>query len=110
MSSSESHNNSAAGRGSLSAPNGKATAAPPTLTQQDDAVELKNMESGAETVKTPLPIEQDIMQLARLGEIGAMQKLFESKQFDAKYQDEEGITPLHVRSHNQCDLTPVRTV
>ncbi|KAJ9301496.1 hypothetical protein DTO271G3_1631 [Paecilomyces variotii] len=95
MSSSESHNNSAAGRGSLSAPNGKTTAAPPRLTQHDDAVELKNMESGPEAVKSPLPIEQDIMQLARLGEIAAMQKLFESKQFDAKYRDEEGITPLH---------------
>lgn len=46
--------------------------------------------------KPPLPIEEDIMQLARLGEIGAIQKLFDSGKFDAKYKDEQGITPLHV--------------
>jgi len=43
-----------------------------------------------------LPIEEDIMQLARLGEVGAIQKLFESGNFDASYRDEQGITPLHV--------------
>ncbi|KAH9868883.1 hypothetical protein J1614_007958 [Plenodomus biglobosus] len=42
-----------------------------------------------------LPIEEDIMQLARLGEIGAIQKLFDSGRFDATYKDEQGITPLH---------------
>lgn len=48
--------------------------------------------------KTPsLPVEEDIMQLARLGEIGAIQKLFDSGKFDATYTDEQGITPLHVR-------------
>lgn len=47
--------------------------------------------------KASLPIEEDIMQLARLGEIGAIQKLFESGKFDATYKDEQGITPLHVR-------------
>jgi len=36
------------------------------------------------------------MQLARLGEIGAIQKLFASGKFDANYADAEGITPLHV--------------
>ncbi|KAF2200210.1 palmitoyltransferase akr1, partial [Delitschia confertaspora ATCC 74209] len=43
----------------------------------------------------PLPIEEDIMQLARLGEISAIQKLFDSGKFDANYADEQGITPLH---------------
>jgi len=43
-----------------------------------------------------LPIEEDIMQLARLGEIGAIQKLFDRGMFDAQYADEQGITPLHV--------------
>jgi hypothetical protein len=43
-----------------------------------------------------LPVEEDIMQLARLGEIGAIQKLFDSGKFDATYKDEQGITPLHV--------------
>jgi hypothetical protein len=42
-------------------------------------------------------VEEDIMQLARLGEIGAIQKLFDSGKFDATYTDEQGITPLHVR-------------
>jgi ankyrin repeat protein len=41
--------------------------------------------------------EEDIMQLARLGDIPAMEKLFESKGYDATYMDDEGITPLHVR-------------
>lgn len=45
----------------------------------------------------PLPIEDDIMQLARLGQIGAIQKLFNSGKFDINYKDEQGITPLHVR-------------
>lgn len=77
-------------------PNGKATAAPAKLTQrQDDGVELKNIRAEDE-LKTPLPIEEDIMQLARLGEIGAIQKLFESGKYHARYEDEEGITPLHV--------------
>ncbi|KAK5146745.1 hypothetical protein LTR04_000982 [Oleoguttula sp. CCFEE 6159] len=45
--------------------------------------------------RDPLPVEKDIMQLARLGEIGAIQKLFDSREFDANYSDEQGITPLH---------------
>jgi hypothetical protein len=49
--------------------------------------------------KPNLPVEEDIMQLARLGEIGAIQKLFDSGKFDATYKDEQGITPLHVRIH-----------
>ena len=44
-----------------------------------------------------LPVEEDIMQLARLGEIAAIQKLFDGGKYDATYTDEEGITPLHVR-------------
>ncbi|KAH7062845.1 AFG1-like ATPase-domain-containing protein [Paraphoma chrysanthemicola] len=45
--------------------------------------------------KPSLPVEEDIMQLARLGEIGAIQKLFDSGKFDATFKDEQGITPLH---------------
>lgn len=44
-----------------------------------------------------LPLHEDIMQLARLGEIEPVKKLFEDGKFDAQYQDGEGITPLHVR-------------
>ena len=44
-----------------------------------------------------LPLHEDIMQLARLGEIGPIQKLFEEGKYTIDYRDEEGITPLHVR-------------
>lgn len=60
----------------------------------DAGHELKEIDSN---VRTPLPIEDDLMQLARLGEIGAIQKLFDSGKFTAKYKDDEGITALHVR-------------
>lgn len=58
----------------------------------DGHVELDDMASK----KPALPIEEDIMQLSRLGEIAAIQKLFDSGKFDANYKDEQGITPLHV--------------
>ena len=76
--------------------NGKGSAVPPTVTQQDAVVELKNMSSPSQGVKGSIPLGEDIMQLARIGEIGVMQKLFESKSLNATYKDEEGITPLHV--------------
>lgn len=46
--------------------------------------------------KNNVPLEEDIMQLARLGELRAIQKLFESGKYDATYKDEQGITALHV--------------
>jgi ankyrin repeat protein len=45
--------------------------------------------------RPPLAPENDVMHLARLGEIGAIQKLFENIKVDATYRDEQGITPLH---------------
>lgn len=48
------------------------------------------------TLEPALPVAEDIMQLARLGEIGAIQKLFDSGKCDARYQDAQGVTPLHV--------------
>ncbi|KAM7183213.1 putative palmitoyltransferase [Naviculisporaceae sp. PSN 640] len=39
--------------------------------------------------------QNDIMQMARIGDIAGMEKLFESADYDATYTDEEGITPLH---------------
>lgn len=42
------------------------------------------------------PDENDIMQLARIGDVAAMEKLFESGESDATFSDDEGITPLHV--------------
>ena len=73
--------------------NGKAGAAPPKVTG-DGTVELENMDRPAAEEK--LPLHEDFMQLARLGEIGPIQKLFEEGKYDAKYKDQEGITPLHV--------------
>lgn len=72
-------------------PNGKASAAAPKLSD-DDHVEMKDMlPSGPAIVP-----EEDIMQLARLGDIQAIEKLYDTGKFDAQYCDAEGITPLHV--------------
>ncbi|KAK8159775.1 palmitoyltransferase-like protein akr1 [Phyllosticta citrichinensis] len=56
-----------------------------------DQHELKDMAAQ----QPSLPVEEDVMQLARLGEIRAIQKLFDSGKYDATYRDEQGITPLH---------------
>ena len=74
--------------------NGKAGAAPPKVTEGGD-LELTGLEDGPTTDK--LPLHEDVMQLARLGEIGPIQKLFEEGRYSATYKDDEGITPLHVR-------------
>jgi palmitoyltransferase ZDHHC13/17 len=66
---------------------GKTAAASPKLSS-DEHVEMSDLPTG--------PEEEDVMQLARLGDIQGIQKLFESGKYDAKYCDEEGITPLHV--------------
>jgi palmitoyltransferase len=57
-------------------------------------VELKTM--GPSAPKRSIPLGEDIMQLARIGEIGAMQNLFATKKLTANHRDDEGITPLHV--------------
>lgn len=78
------------------APDTTASIASPTNAHAKHAnsdIELHNVASGS---YHSIPLEEDIMQLARLGEIGAIQRLFASGKFDAKYKDEEGITPLHV--------------
>ncbi|KAI0602944.1 hypothetical protein F4775DRAFT_5180 [Biscogniauxia sp. FL1348] len=69
-------------------PSSKGNAATPKLNSQD--MEMGNL-SGSDAS----PAEPDIMQIARLGDIPAMEKLFESSDFDATYTDGEGITPLH---------------
>lgn len=53
-------------------------------------------QAGDDDAAVALSPEKDIMQLARIGDIVAMEKLFESGEFDATYSDDEGITPLHV--------------
>jgi hypothetical protein len=72
-------------------PNGKSTAAAPKLSD-DDHVELADMLPTGPT----LDPDEDIMQLARVGDIQGIEKLYESGKFNATYCDEEGITPLHV--------------
>lgn len=72
-------------------PNGKATVAVPKLSD-DDHVELADMLPGG-PAQDP---DEDIMQLARLGDIKGIEQLFESGKFDPLYSDAEGITPLHV--------------
>lgn len=94
--------NAAAGVASTSpsSPNGKSTTTPPKVTQHDASVELKSMKPEREVPRGSIPLGEDIMQIARIGEVPAMQRLFEKK-LTANYKDEEGITPLHVRIN--CD-------
>ena len=70
-----------------------ASASPEADAQPAGDHELEDMGDKAPS----LPLQEDIMQLARLGEISAIQKLFDSGKYDATYQDEQGITPLNVR-------------
>lgn len=47
-----------------------------------------------------LPVEQDLMQLARLGELRSIQRLFDTGRYNARSTDEQGITALHWASIN----------
>jgi hypothetical protein len=58
-----------------------------------ERVELSDLEASP----PQLPVEQDLMQLARLGELRGIQKLFDSGRYNAKSTDDQGITALHVR-------------
>lgn len=48
-----------------------------------------------------LPLLEDAMQLARLGDIPLMKNLFESEKVTPDHKDDEGITPLHVSSEEE---------
>ena len=74
---------------------GKGSALAPQLSVDDGNLELKTMHS-AEGVSSERH-DHDIMQLARLGDIPAIQKLYDDGIFTPSYCDDEGITPLHVR-------------
>jgi palmitoyltransferase len=71
----------------------KASAASPKVTSED--VELGTMQNGGPPVQPNLPLEEDIMQCARVGALEYIQEMIASGKYTAKYQDEEGITPLH---------------
>ena len=58
-----------------------------------DKVELSDLD--APSPPRQLPVEQDLMQLARMGELRAIQKLFDTGKFNARSTDEQGITALH---------------
>jgi ankyrin repeat protein len=74
-----------------SMPNGKASAIAPKLSD-DTHVELEDMSHPGQDLSP----ENDIMQLARMGDIQGIEKLYDSGKYDALYCDAEGITPLHV--------------
>ncbi|KAI1781318.1 ankyrin [Hypoxylon cercidicola] len=78
----------ASSAGAPKQPSSKGMAAAPKLNSQD--MEMGNIPSGDAS-----PSEPDIMQIARVGDIPAMEKLFQSSEYDATYTDDEGITPLH---------------
>ena len=61
----------------------------------DSAVELEQMHLPDDEPK--LPLHEDIMQLAMLGEIRPIQRLVDEGKYSSRYKDREGITPLHVR-------------
>lgn len=69
--------------------NAKGAAVAPKVSSSDDHVEMKSMLQAEEA-------NEDIMQLARLGDIDGTQRLYDSGRFHPTYCDDEGITPLHV--------------
>ncbi|EKD12887.1 uncharacterized protein L3040_007044 [Drepanopeziza brunnea f. sp. 'multigermtubi'] len=69
---------------------GKAAAVAPKLSD-DDHVEMEDMlPPGPE--HSP---EEDIMHLARVGDIQGIERLYQSGKFEPTHCDAEGITPLH---------------
>lgn len=72
-------------------PAAKSTKAEPQVNSDMEMGSMGNDQAGQASE------ELDIMQIARTGDIPAMEKLFENKEFDATYSDDEGITALHVR-------------
>jgi palmitoyltransferase ZDHHC13/17 len=74
-------------------PSSKSTAATPKLNNDMEMGSLPGDDQNGEQ-----EAQNDIMHFARVGDIPAMEKLFESGGYDATYTDDEGITPLHVRN------------
>lgn len=91
-----SDNSATFGSSPPSVPSAKSAATPPKVAADDASVELQSMKPERTSAKS-IPLGEDIMQIARIGEVSVMQKLLEEKKFTANHSDEEGITPLHVR-------------
>jgi len=100
MSEPQSRGSNAAGAASNSPQNANGKGTPPKASPHDANVELKTMNPERAGVKGSIPLGEDIMQIARIGEISAMQRIFEEKKLTANHKDEEGITPLHVRIYS----------
>lgn len=76
-----------------------ASAAPPIQPSSKSSAAVPKLNSDMEMGSLPgdgQNQQDDIMQIARIGDVAAMEKLFESGEYDATYSDDEGITPLHV--------------
>lgn len=71
-------------------PQEKGSAVAPKISSSEQHVEL------AAILPDGPSSGEDIMQLARIGDVDAMRSLFEEGTFDARHSDGEGITPLHV--------------
>lgn len=78
---------------STSAPQPAAAPAQPSSKSSTAAPKLNHEMEMGNLPGDDVPV--DIMQIARIGDIPSMEKLFESGDYDATYTDDEGITPLH---------------
>ncbi|CAK7209815.1 palmitoyltransferase akr1 [Sporothrix bragantina] len=78
-------------------PPAKASAATPKLNSEMELGSLSNGGStaGSTTGTAAADEAKDIMHLARVGDVPAMEALFAESEYDATYTDAEGITPLH---------------
>lgn len=81
-------------------PSAKSTKAEP---QVNSDMEMSNVPNG-----NAVNPAEDIMQIARIGDIPAMEKLFQSEKYDATYSDDEGITALHVCAIQPTHACPSR--
>lgn len=80
-------------------PPAKGNAATPKLNSEMELGALNNGGSSSAASTTAAADEQkDIMHIARVGDVPAMEALFAEGELDATYTDAEGITPLHVSS------------
>jgi palmitoyltransferase len=93
-----SNSSAALGSSPPSLPSGKSAAIPPKVATEDVSVELKSMKPERSPVRGSIPLGEDIMQIARIGEVSVMQRMFDEEKFTPNHTDEEGITPLHVRA------------
>ncbi|KAI0006473.1 hypothetical protein F4779DRAFT_21919 [Xylariaceae sp. FL0662B] len=79
-------------------PNGGSAGAPIHLSSKGSTATPKlnseDMEMGDLPGNGPSSTS-DIMHAARIGDIPAMEKLFQDSEYDATFTDDEGITPLH---------------